>query len=978
MSHTHLPFRTDQRTADAIIAAAKDHVAQPTDKKVVGVPPAGVTSQYQNTCQFKLTTDWKELSASNFAASGEKFVSSLSGAEQRSFPTTIYAYGERPATNKGSLIVATRRANQWRLLPTGAGGTPSLGKIRLVNLKELFPACEYKSIQNVCGCMLEYSDNGKDWIPYQWFDCIIPDNDVPDIKTCFPAQELAQRYPDVSPKYWRVDLSGNANVDGSGVNTFGRLWEAVFCINRFAKTETEVGGMKFTFSIYIPDWQINTRADVPVFFPNLPSPDGAVLRYRPSSYVEWTEIPADDFSISAYDIQTSADIETGKERYNRSFDFQVVTYRKDEHGHDLVDENGRKIVAVKYGDITIKRPSYKLSPERPQSLTVTERPISKTVGDCTLTATPSVQWVSGKLQMSVDIKINQPAFRTLYYGAEQYAYANDEGEIYETRTIQIPSEDLENHHNGWFMFRVVGVDGSIEVYVPRPSYPVSADYADVALPLPRLDFNVDNMFFNGAPVPRNSDNKRYWTLTFDEPEVVSFIGLEVAYHYEHYILCPGGREESGNARSFIDSFDLVAERWTATTFPQMRTPMYNMDAKICEIGSLSEDEIPFHNLLIMSGQTGNDGAYSGVLQGFTLETGNILDTGSSPLSFAGRPVLWGGWDRQSPDYDDWGRYANQSMDTSFSRHLMVLGGAERSTPIISSTSGVTNGIKYSSILAVEPTSCEVKLVHASGNSGTGVTQITGYAGFGAGQWSVSIAMDTAGSVGNEIKRALKFVRTQNFPVRGFRRKRPVDYNGFPRSSYPVGGDAQVCVDFILIGGFNAYIDRDNDSSVVSAMLGYGWGYGNNTLSTDLKATFHTQNLPAPSTPQNDNYFLTYPDSPVVLGDCCAEYLYYNGKPGYEDRDEIITFGGRLDMNTKSPHEELYVLDFTKTTNRTTPGQYQAKDLEGMWLYPANPAIGNNESPRHAYPDMPHPRYAAASVLIHDFDRNDGLGACDRI
>jgi hypothetical protein len=50
----------------------------------------------------------------------------------------------------------------------------------------------------------------------------------------------------------------------------------------------------------------------------------------------------------------------------------------------------------------------------------------------------------------------------------------------------------------------------------------------------------------------------------------------------------------------------------------------------------------------------------------------------------------------------------------------------------------------------------------------------------------------------------------------------------------------------------------------------------------------------------------------------------------------------------------------------------------MWLYPANPAIGNNESPRHAYPNMPHPRYASASVLIHDFDRNDGLGACDRI
>jgi len=146
MNEKLVPFRTDQTTADALVAVAKQHVMQPTDGQVVGVDGAGVTTQFQNTCQFKLTTDWKQVkdSTQNFVASGEKILPLQVGAEKRSYPTTIYAYGEQPTTGKDSIIVATRRANRWVLLPTGTG-VAAPGKARLVQPKELFPACEYKS-----------------------------------------------------------------------------------------------------------------------------------------------------------------------------------------------------------------------------------------------------------------------------------------------------------------------------------------------------------------------------------------------------------------------------------------------------------------------------------------------------------------------------------------------------------------------------------------------------------------------------------------------------------------------------------------------------------------------------------------------------------------------------------------------------------------------------------------------------------------
>ena len=87
MSKKLAPFYTDQKTADAIAAAAKEHLAHPRDGQVVGVKAAGVTTQSQNTCQFRLIADWKGVgnSASNFAVSGEKIVPLHTGAEKRTY-----------------------------------------------------------------------------------------------------------------------------------------------------------------------------------------------------------------------------------------------------------------------------------------------------------------------------------------------------------------------------------------------------------------------------------------------------------------------------------------------------------------------------------------------------------------------------------------------------------------------------------------------------------------------------------------------------------------------------------------------------------------------------------------------------------------------------------------------------------------------------------------------------------------------------
>ena len=61
------------------------------------------------------------------------------------------------------------------LFPTGGSGTAaaaSPSRVRLVQRKELFPACEYKSLQDVHGCTLEYSDDNVEWNSVKEFNIV--------------------------------------------------------------------------------------------------------------------------------------------------------------------------------------------------------------------------------------------------------------------------------------------------------------------------------------------------------------------------------------------------------------------------------------------------------------------------------------------------------------------------------------------------------------------------------------------------------------------------------------------------------------------------------------------------------------------------------------------------------------------------------------------------------------------------------------
>jgi len=109
-----------------------------------------------------------------------------------------------------------------------------------------------------------------------------------------------------------------------------------------------------------------------------------------------------------------------------------------------------------------------------------------------------------------------------------------------------------------------------------------------------LSENTETLPFDSKPLQRKTQNHRYWTLTFDEPEVVTKVMLDVDQHIEHYIVCPGGRDANNQDISFIYSFDLASEQWTATTFPEMQKPMFNMDAKVVELADKT------HQLIVLS------------------------------------------------------------------------------------------------------------------------------------------------------------------------------------------------------------------------------------------------------------------------------------------------------------------------------------------------------------------------------------------
>ena len=112
--------------------------------------------------------------------------------------------------------------------------------------------------------------------------------------------------------------------------------------------------------------------------------------------------------------------------------------------------------------------------------------------------------------------------------------------------------------------------------------------------------------------------------------------LDVDRHFEHYIVCPGGRDAFKQDVRFIYSFDLASEKWTAMTFPELQRGMFNMDAKVVELPDGT------HQLIVLSGQTAN--GFSNIIQGYNFERDylhNIVDFGDGALNFAGRPAFVG-------------------------------------------------------------------------------------------------------------------------------------------------------------------------------------------------------------------------------------------------------------------------------------------------------------------------------------------------
>jgi len=450
---------------------------------------------------------------------------------------------------------------------------------------------------------------------------------------------------------------------------------------------------------------------------------------------------------------------------------------------------------------------------------------------------------------------------------------------------------------GFFTFgRLWGVrfettDGSLQ----------TAEYADGSLPptggaaatlLPSAVCRLPSAIaWDSKPTPRKSQNHRIWKLTFDQPELVTSVTLDVDRHVEHYIVCPGGRDASGNVISFIYAFDLATEQWTATTFPEMREPMFNMDAKVTRLTDNT------YNLVVLSGQTKNN-HFSGTIQGYNFEKNQVQEGGGAGLSFAGRPALW-------DENDDYFR-SNASLVSRYPRRLIVLGGGNRSVDVW--TNGTT--AHYSSIFALNPADFILGQVHNSVATGATTTITSGVGGLFNPLWTVTFVTSGAGTVGRIVEEQLLYSRHQNLPVRGFRRQRPIDVTTFPRAA----GETSV-VDFILIGGFNTVNSAQFNRTVVSGMLGSPMSGTKTTWSaTDYRTETFTVNA-------NNTYnnFIRYPASQYVLGDCCAEYI--------EERDEIICFGGRAtETDTAVAHAIPATLVFNAANEPASVWNYNRQRL----------------------------------------------------
>jgi len=486
------------------------------------------------------------------------------------------------------------------------------------------------------------------------------------------------------------------------------------------------------------------------------------------------------------------------------------------------------------------------------------------------------------------------------------------------RGFALPEDpDDSNADRGFFTFgRLWSARFNVETEDDRePTYRLTPNDATVAINEPP-DTEITAPW-DSKPVPRKSGNHRIWQLTFDQPEIVTQVILDVDRHNEHYIVCPGGRDANKQDVRFIYSFDLATEKWTATTFPELQRPMYNMDAKVVEL------EDGTHQLVILSGQIAS--GFSNVIQGYNFERdyiNNAVDMGEGAINFAGRPALAGNpMLRGMPQNRPQGEW-------DFTRSLMVVGGSSHSTRLRAPT-GIATAVHDSVLFFVQASLLALGVPYENTTTGVNVT-VGGHTGLPFGRFDVTSQAGQAGPVGLKLQNLQTYTRHQNLPVRGILRRRPNDST--------VASASNRVIDFLLIGGFNQVGREEYNRKVVSGIFFNGFGGAN--FYHMLIDNPHFWNA------WNTDWMPYYPDTQYALGDCCAEYV--------EERDEIICFGGRAHQSdTAVAHATPATLVFTPGSNSAT------------WDYAR-------------YPQQPNPRWSAASVLIRGLQRKGETTAHDRI
>jgi len=427
---------------------------------------------------------------------------------------------------------------------------------------------------------------------------------------------------------------------------------------------------------------------------------------------------------------------------------------------------------------------------------------------------------------------------------------------------------------------------------------------------------VAGLPFDSKPVPRKTGTHRFWQLSFTEPEVVTSVTLDVDQHLEHYIIAPGGRDAFGQDVRFMYSFDIAAEQWTATTFPELRRPMFNMDAKIVELADKT------HQLIVLSGEMSS--GISGDIQGYNFEKDFVNSVQSLGVSFAGRPALSG-----DPMLRNSNNANTPDGEWDFSRSVIAVGGSSNSIFVRATSTQAHDSVLFS----IQGSTLNVGApweIRAQGGNFTA----TGHTGLPFGFFNVTSNLNPMGGVETKLRNLLTYTRHQNLPVRGILRRRPIGNTAMSSASNPV-------VDFLLMGGFNIVGRENYNTSVVSGIFG--------NFSDAGGATRYVMQVPNPHFhhAQNSDHLLYFPDCDRVLGDCCAEY--------YAQRDEVICFGGRAhETDTAFAWATPAVLGFAPAPSNTP-----------RWNYTK-------------YPPQPNPRWSAASVLIRGLIRKGETIPCDRI